>query len=172
MAARIIVGSLAIARLALAAVDASPRPYDPISTHAAQFDLNLVGEEFEKAGFGSTIEPAEPLASVNRYTGPIAYGNVAINAPFNCLGQNTHEGSNVWLDGLFDPNRCADACTYKTESNLEYGLQDRVCRFFNTYILKRNGVDFAQYCSLNVNASKYKYKYHQLFNYVPFSNEL
>ncbi|KAI1150189.1 hypothetical protein F4825DRAFT_427801 [Nemania diffusa] len=52
------------------------------------------------------------------------------------------------MDGTFDPNRCAEACTARTQYNLANGSSSRPCRFFNTYLLNRNGAYFAQYCSV------------------------
>jgi hypothetical protein len=73
---------------------------------------------------------------------------MAINVPSNCQGENTHLGCFVYFEGTFDPNRCADACTSKTEYDVGHGLADRPCRFFNTYVLQREGADYGQYCSL------------------------
>ncbi|GAP87493.2 putative glycoside hydrolase [Rosellinia necatrix] len=149
----VLAGILAMARLAAGAAYTVPAVYDPSATHTLQFNLDLVEQEFKLAGYHSTFEADSfsVLAAIDDYTGPARYGNKAINAPINCLGQNTHLGCFAWLDGVFHPNRCADACTAKTQYDVTHGLPDRPCRFFNTYILKKNGEDFAQYCSL-VNA--------------------
>ncbi|KAF2962791.1 hypothetical protein GQX73_g10787 [Xylaria multiplex] len=148
MIARIFAGGLVMARLAIGTAHALPNTYDPIHTQKIQLDLDLVAKEFENAGFHSTIEFVEPLAAVDAYLGPIHYEDFAINAPSNCLGQDTFDGSIAWLDGLFDPNRCADSCTEATQYNIKHGQPDRTCRFFNTYMLKKDGVNYAQYCSM------------------------
>lgn len=148
MAAKLMVGALAMASLAMGIAPRSPPGYDPIHTHTVQFNMDLIEEEFVKAGYQSTIEFVKPFAAVDAYAGPTSYGDRAINAPINCLNQNTHIGCFTYMDGTFDANRCADQCTNKTIYNLAHGLADRPCRFFNTYVLNKNGAPFSQYCSL------------------------
>lgn len=144
----VIGGVLALASLVKGAGNVSPFVSNNVHTHTLQLNLELVNEEFTKSGYHSTFEVVPPFPSVDDYTGPINYGNNAINAPLNCLGDNTHLGCHAYLDGQYDPNRCADDCTATTEYDLTHGYADRPCRFFNTYILNKNGVPFAQYCSL------------------------
>lgn len=122
--------------------------YYPVHMHTIQFNLDLVEEGFGRAGSHSSIGVVKPLAAVDAYAGPDGFGRTAINAPINCQGQNTHEGCFTFFDGTFDPNRCADTCTNQTRYNLARGFTDRPCRFFNTFRLYKNGVRYAQYCSL------------------------
>lgn len=47
-------------------------------------------------------------------------------------------------DTTYDPNMCAQACTKKTEQNVKGtkpGVQPRVCRFFTTYVVTKDGGD-------------------------------
>lgn len=154
MAVNIVVGAIVMANLAVGVAPASVAMNRPIHTHTVQFNIDLIEETFAKTGFHNEMQLEEVLAPVDEYTGPTDYGNMAINAPLNCYGQNTHLGCFAWLDGIFDPNRCADYCTAKTEYDVSHGLPDLPCRFFNTYVLLKNGVVFGQYCSL-VSQSSY-----------------
>lgn len=68
----------------------------------------------------------------------------AIEAPLDCHGHDTYMGMTAWDDGQFDAQRCIDAC--KTSD--DYGLQDRKCRFVNTYMERQNNVPVSQHCAM------------------------
>ncbi|KAJ8113522.1 hypothetical protein ONZ43_g5139 [Nemania bipapillata] len=127
MVVNTIISALTMAGVAVgAALDPAIRVPRTLShAHTAQLDLDFVEEEFKKAGSHSTIQLVVPFASVSSYTGPTNYSNKAINAPINCLGQDTYDGHFAWTDGVFDPNRCADACTSRTQYNLANGAPTR-----------------------------------------------
>ncbi|KAI1121364.1 hypothetical protein F5Y10DRAFT_102609 [Nemania abortiva] len=149
MSARILVGVLAIARIAVATSSSITHSYAPIPTHSVQLDLDFVEEEFKKAGSNSTIEINDSSpAAITDYTGPTSYSAAAINAPINCASTDTYDGLIAWFDGEFDAGRCADACTARTTYNLANGFTTRPCRFFNTYVLNKGGVIYAQNCAL------------------------
>ncbi|KAI0023676.1 hypothetical protein F4780DRAFT_786467 [Xylariomycetidae sp. FL0641] len=106
-------------------------------THNGQFNWTLLADEFDKAGQQSTVDGSVSFLAVANYSGPVNYGNYSINAPINCQGQNTHMGCFAWFDGIFDASRCGTLCQAKPG-----------CRYFNTYMIQQNGVDYAQYCSM------------------------
>lgn len=79
-------------------------------------------------------------------------GNYAINAPYDCNGDQTYLGFKFWNDGLpFDVERCASACTAQSNYNEanppEYGAP-MTCQFFNTYLLVKNGITQGQTCAM------------------------
>ncbi|KAI1343117.1 hypothetical protein F5Y15DRAFT_277764 [Xylariaceae sp. FL0016] len=122
-----------------------------VSTTAHQLNWTLVRIEFEKVGHQVSIDGSLAPPSIDTsFSGPIDFGNYAINAPLNCNNDNTHEGCHLWFNGTFDPNRCADLCIERSRYNSGIPeFSDRQCRFFNgTYMIQKNGQDYAQYCSL------------------------
>lgn len=56
-------------------------------------------------------------------------------------------GVRRWSDGAFDIERCAAHCREQNQYNTRNG-QPQICRFFNTYVQRRNGVAEFQACSL------------------------
>jgi hypothetical protein len=73
--------------------------------------------------------------SVASYAGPANYSNNAINAPINCIGQDTYEGRFAWSDGTFDPNLCANVCTLTTQNYIMNGPPDRPASTPHSYFL-------------------------------------
>lgn len=88
----------------------------------------------------NTIEPA------TGYSSPNYLGNAAIDANTDCNGANTTLGSEIFTSGPFDASLCAAACDAKSAANVQTG--GLTCKFFNTYLLSRNGVAIGQYCQL------------------------
>jgi hypothetical protein len=89
------------------------------------------------------------------YTSSIPLGNAAINAPLNCNNADTYMGSRLWNDGFFDETRCAAACTAQSIYNAKHppsNGQPKLCQFYNTYILLKNGAKQGQYCTLYTQA--------------------
>ncbi|KAI1811490.1 hypothetical protein GGS20DRAFT_588458 [Poronia punctata] len=143
-----LLSALSALSLVLGAPLTQTQPADPLHTHTLQLNLELVESEYQKAAPHGPIQVDGAPHPVASYAGPIGYGNKAINAPFNCQGENTHEGCFADFESPFDPNRCAQRCSEHTQYNLAHGKPDRVCRFFNTYLLSKNGESYAQYCSI------------------------
>lgn len=60
-------------------------------------------------------------------------------------------GVRIFQSGPFDINLCAAACTSQSNYNLAYPPatgEPQLCTFFNTYMLYKNNIPQAQYCSL------------------------
>ncbi|CAJ2502947.1 Uu.00g103410.m01.CDS01 [Anthostomella pinea] len=114
-----------------------------------QWNWTLLEDEFAKAGYESTIKvpSGDLIAPVLDFAGPVDFGNYSINAPLLCNGEITHLQCFTWFDATFDPSRCADACESQT-LYYQQNNQDLRCRFFNTYMITKNGSDYAQYCAL------------------------
>ncbi|EMD87748.1 hypothetical protein COCC4DRAFT_143088 [Bipolaris maydis ATCC 48331] len=68
----------------------------------------------------------------------------AIQVPLDCNGVDTYMGVAAWRDGKFDAQRCLDACKVAGDTD----IQSRKCRFVNTYVQRRNGVQVAQHCAM------------------------
>lgn len=82
----------------------------------------------------------------DRFTAPVPLGNAAINAGRNCAGESTYIGVRRWTDGQFDVHRCEQHCRETSQFNL---LRNRpACRFYNTYVQRRNGTHEFQACAL------------------------
>jgi hypothetical protein len=86
--------------------------------------------------------------SVPGYTGTYV-GNAAVNAPLDCNGHSTYITYKEFSDGQpFSAARCAAACETETQYNIQHLDSRSICRFFNTYLLLKNGVPQGQICSL------------------------
>ena len=58
-------------------------------------------------------------------------------------------GYKLFNDGQpFEPARCAAACEAETKWNVEHLNSRMLCKFFNTYVLMKNGEMQGQYCSM------------------------
>ncbi|KAF2170723.1 hypothetical protein M409DRAFT_63804 [Zasmidium cellare ATCC 36951] len=78
------------------------------------------------------------------YNAPNFYGGRALAAPNDCNGQSSLVGTQYWNDGHpFDSRRCSAACDAQTNAN-----PNAPCRFFNTYVISRNGQSYGQYCAM------------------------
>lgn len=78
------------------------------------------------------------------FTGPNFLGSRAFDPPNDCNNQSSLVGSQYWNDGLpYDTRRCAAACTAQSEAD-----SSSSCRFFNTFVISKNGLSQGQYCSL------------------------
>jgi hypothetical protein len=82
-------------------------------------------------------------------------GNASINAPLNCLGQDTYMGAKIFTQSFFDPSLCAAACKSQNEYNVAHPPQTgspKICRFFVTYMSEINGSPEGQYCAMYTQA--------------------
>ena len=87
------------------------------------------------------------------YSASISLDKVAINAPLNCNGADTYMGSKMWNDpdNIFLEDRCAAACSAQSAYNLKHPPSrgsPKLCQFYNTYVLSKNGVSQGQYWSV------------------------
>ncbi|KAF2785452.1 hypothetical protein K505DRAFT_209046, partial [Melanomma pulvis-pyrius CBS 109.77] len=89
------------------------------------------------------------IAGSNGYTKEAGYNaasleNVAIESPLNCNGQDSYMGYTglpLSASTPYDPSRCVGPCQ-----------QTGTCRFFNSYILLKNGSPVMQVCSMYTNS--------------------
>ncbi|KAI1260411.1 hypothetical protein F5Y18DRAFT_257260 [Xylariaceae sp. FL1019] len=107
-------------------------------------------EQFEVVIAGSNGYMKTRVPEVSGYTG-VSLGDAAINAPLNCLGQDTFMGSKIFSTSYFDPNLCAAACASTTKYDVEHtaaGEAPKICNYFVTFLAAENGTPQGQYCSL------------------------
>ncbi|KAI0975929.1 hypothetical protein F4678DRAFT_287125 [Xylaria arbuscula] len=107
-------------------------------------------EDFEVVIAGSNGYMKSNLAPISGYTG-VSLGNYAINAPLNCLGQDTFMGSKIFTTSYYDVGLCAAACQSQNEYNTAHPPSTgspKICKFFVTYLSERNGSPEGQICSL------------------------
>ncbi|KAK3066636.1 hypothetical protein LTS18_001590, partial [Coniosporium uncinatum] len=82
-------------------------------------------------------------------------GTAAINAPLDCNGVDTYMGVKIITGKPFDTELCSELCSAQTKYNVAHPPKTgdpRICRFFNTYIISRNGVPQGQYCAMYTEA--------------------
>ncbi|KAJ9657908.1 hypothetical protein H2201_008017 [Coniosporium apollinis] len=106
--------------------------------------------KFEVVIAGSNGYTTLKSQSVSGYTQTFL-DNAAINGPNSCNGKNTYMGYKLFNSGPFSADRCKAACEAQSAYNQRHPPQTgkpQICRFFNTYILNRNGISQGQYCSL------------------------
>ncbi|RMZ75472.1 hypothetical protein DV738_g5463, partial [Chaetothyriales sp. CBS 135597] len=101
--------------------------------------------DFEVAVAGSNGYVRMSIVNPDGYTGTFV-DNAAINAPTDC---NSYIQYELWNDGQpFDLGRCAAACAAVTQFNADHLCNRATCRFFDTYILLKNGVPQGQVCAM------------------------
>lgn len=82
------------------------------------------------------------------YSGVALVPSAAINAPLNCNGDDTFMGARLFSSGPFDPILCAAACTAQNAYNLKHPPRSgspKLCQFYNTYVLLKDGASQGQY---------------------------
>ncbi|CAJ2503499.1 Uu.00g108930.m01.CDS01 [Anthostomella pinea] len=100
------------------------------------------------AGSNGYMKTAVP--AVSGFEGE-SLGNSTINAPNNCLGQNTYMGSKIFSTSIFDPSLCGAACTSQNQYNVAHPPaqgEPMICTFFTTYLMAKNGNSQGQYCAM------------------------
>ncbi|KAI1177844.1 hypothetical protein F4777DRAFT_587062 [Nemania sp. FL0916] len=110
-----------------------------------QFHVVIAGSN----GYMKTEVPAIP-----GYSG-VALGNAAINAPLNCLGDDTYMGSKIFTTSYYDVSLCAAACASQNEYNTAHPPAEgspKICNFFVTFLSEVNGSPEGQYCSMYTEA--------------------
>ncbi|KAI1331441.1 hypothetical protein F5Y16DRAFT_268412 [Xylariaceae sp. FL0255] len=110
-------------------------------------------DQFQVVVAGSNGYMKTRVPAISGFNG-ISIGNNAINAPSNCLGEDTYMGSKVFSTSYFDPSLCAAACDSQSEYDEEHPGSGPVetCQFFVTYLVEDNGNAQGQYCSLYTQA--------------------
>jgi hypothetical protein len=107
-------------------------------------------EQFEVAIAGSNGYSSLATQTADGYA-QVALNNKAINSPLDCNQQGSYMGYQLFVQGAFDAKLCATACKETNNWALEHPPADgkpQLCRYFNTYILLKNGVSQGQYCSM------------------------
>ncbi|OCK84336.1 hypothetical protein K432DRAFT_414050 [Lepidopterella palustris CBS 459.81] len=100
---------------------------------------------------GSNGYVNQTVTNVPGYKGTFL-NNAAVNAPLDCNGNDTYMGYKLFNDGApFDATRCAAACDAQSAYNIAHPPQSgppKICRFFNTYLMEKNGLSQGQMCSM------------------------
>ncbi|KAJ8118472.1 hypothetical protein OPT61_g546 [Boeremia exigua] len=107
-------------------------------------------EQFEVAIAGSNGYTSLATQSADGYK-QTELKNSAINAPLDCNKQGSYMGYQLFTAGAFDAKLCATACQQHNKYAVEHppaNGKPQLCRYFNTYILLKNGVSEGQYCSM------------------------
>lgn len=107
-------------------------------------------EKFEVAIAGSNGYSSLKTQAAEGYK-MVELKNSAINSPLDCNNQGSYMGYKLFVEGAFDAKLCATACKETNKWALEHPPatgKPQLCRFFNTYILLKNGVSQGQYCSM------------------------
>ncbi|KAI0403616.1 hypothetical protein F4802DRAFT_288441 [Xylaria palmicola] len=107
-------------------------------------------EQFHVVIAGSNGYMKDKLYDIPGYNG-VSLGNASINAPLNCLGQDTYMGAKIFTTSFFDVGLCAAACVSQNEYNTAHPPETgspKICKFFMTYLAQRNGIPEGQYCAM------------------------
>jgi hypothetical protein len=107
-------------------------------------------EKFEVAIGGSNGYSSLATQSADGYK-QVELKNRAINSPLDCNNQGSYMGYKLFVENAFDAKLCATACKETNKWALEHPPAEgkpQLCRYFNTYILLKNGVSQGQYCSM------------------------
>ncbi|KAI5373652.1 hypothetical protein J4E82_007700 [Alternaria postmessia] len=107
-------------------------------------------EKFEVAIAGSNGYSSLTTQSAEGYK-QVELKNSAINSPLDCNKQGSYMGYKLFVQNAFDAKLCATACKETNKWALEHPPAEgkpQLCRYFNTYILLKNGVSQGQYCSM------------------------
>lgn len=116
-------------------------------------------EQFHVVIAGSNGYVKNGVVSVDGYHG-VSLGNAAINAPLNCVGQDTYMGVKIFTTSFFDVGLCAAACASQNEYNIAHPPavgSPKICQFFVTYLSHRNGTPEGQICALYTQSWSKKY---------------
>jgi hypothetical protein len=107
-------------------------------------------EKFEVAIAGSNGYSSLKTQAADGYK-QVELKNSAINSPLDCNKQGSYMGYKLFVENAFDAKLCATACKETNKWALEHPPatgKPQLCRYFNTYILLKNGVSQGQYCSM------------------------
>ena len=125
---------------------------DSVSTDGATSDAVVIAAVVADINANPLPQEKRDLGrrDMSGYSPSVNLDNVAINAPLNCNGADTYMGSKMWNDASvpFLEDRCAAACTAQSDYNLKHPPskgRPKLCQFYNTYSLLKNGVSQGQY---------------------------
>ena len=108
--------------------------------------------KFQVVIAGSNGYVNQSIATPAGYNAGVFLGKAAINAPLDCTGDDTFIRSIQVGSGVFDANLCAVACNQQADYARRHpapaGQFNKVCNFFNTYILYKNGQVLQQSCAM------------------------
>ncbi|KAI4761460.1 hypothetical protein E4T52_06391 [Aureobasidium sp. EXF-3400] len=168
-----ILGGVATLRrrqdIDFALVDSTPDPVvapNNYTNYDQQAAINavlaeIIGNPLPQKRSLSVEERASSTSAENYISPSDGYADIAIpdsaavNAPLNCNGADTFMGSKLFSSGPFDESLCAVACTAQSAYNLRHPPSSeppKLCQFYNTYVLFKDGVPQGQYCSLYTQA--------------------
>lgn len=107
---------------------------------------------FEVAVAGSNGYTTTKYQVISGYTTPKFLNTAAVDAPRDCNDRDTYMGYKLFNENAFDPRLCSAACDAQSAYNIANppsdGSSPKLCKFFNTYILSKNGVGQGQFCSM------------------------
>lgn len=107
---------------------------------------------FEVAIAGSNGYTTTKYQVISGYTTPKILNTAAIDAPRDCNDRDTYMGYKLFNEAAFDARLCSAACDAQSAYNIANppsdGSAPKLCKFFNTYILSKNGVGQGQFCSM------------------------
>ncbi|CAD0088339.1 unnamed protein product [Aureobasidium mustum] len=108
--------------------------------------------QFQVVIAGSNGYVNQSIATPAGYNAGVYLGKATINAPLDCTGDNSFLQPQVVGNGVFDANLCAVACNQQASYARQHppadGSFNKMCSFFNTYILYKNGTSLGQYCAM------------------------
>jgi hypothetical protein len=107
---------------------------------------------FEVAIAGSNGYTTTKYQVIPGYTSPKFLNTAIIDAPMDCNNRDTYMGYKLFNEAAFDPRLCSAACDAQSAYNIANppsdGSKPKLCKFFDTYILSKNGVGQGQFCSM------------------------
>lgn len=124
-------------------------PLDPTSaTNTGQWRAN-----FQVVIAASNAYSLLPIVGGTGFTTPIALPDAAIISPMDCNGQNSYMGYVTVgeANATFDTTLCLAACEAANVYALAHPPTSgapQLCRFWNTYLLMRNGTSTGQTCAM------------------------
>jgi hypothetical protein len=112
--------------------------------------------KFQVVIAGSNGFVNKSIATPDGYLAGVFLDKYAINAPLDCVGDDTFIRSAQVGSGVFDAGLCAAACNEQAAYGRQHpptdGSINKLCSFFNTYILYRNGKPLQQTCAMYTEA--------------------
>ncbi|KAI4850370.1 hypothetical protein E4T44_02788 [Aureobasidium sp. EXF-8845] len=112
--------------------------------------------KFQVVIAGSNGYVNKSIATPDGYLAGVFLDKYAINAPLDCVGDDTFIRSAQVGSGVFDAGLCAAACNEQAAYGRQHpptdGSINKLCSFFNTYILYRNGKPLQQTCAMYTEA--------------------
>jgi hypothetical protein len=112
--------------------------------------------KFQVVIAGSNGYVNKSIATPDGYLAGVFLDKNAINAPLDCVGDDTFIRSAQVGSGVFDAGLCAAACNEQAAYGRQHpptdGSINKLCSFFNTYILYKNGKPLQQTCAMYTEA--------------------